>query len=351
VVRPPVALMSDGTTRPWSDFSGDDSSTFAASGLRTLRNAMVEQQTWRHNNPGYTSVLEVVANGHGVGQITTPFAPGDRSRNIVITPTRVTLTAAPDSEDVADFFGWFINGQLVSEDLVTQVTISANTVVEARFYGYVVEDPEFTINFVFYTDSERILEAFEDYGTIVDDLLVVELPVVPGQDREEWENQELLEAILAVGHFYGTEEATGFAFWGWFTDETLEDSERINPDTELRRPALGDQCALEGLLALIEAGDEEVIEDLFGYECRTLDLFAVWSLWGDVNDDDYVDGDDLELLRQFIFYSHLEDFVLNENAANVVVDNNIDSDDLELLRQFLFYNHLEGVNIVLGVKP
>ena len=134
VVAPPVALMADGTTRPWADFSGDDSSTFAASGLRTLRQAMMEQQTWRYNNPSYTSSLEVVANGYGNAVITAPFAPGDRSRNVVVTPTRVTLTATPDGE--VDFIGWYVDGVRVSENAVAQLTITGNTVVEARFEGF-----------------------------------------------------------------------------------------------------------------------------------------------------------------------------------------------------------------------
>jgi hypothetical protein len=109
---------------------------------------MIEQQTWRYENPSYTSELTVVANGDGVAQIVAPFAPGDRTRNVVVTPTRVTLAAIPNTEssDVGPvnirtaegFVGWFIDGEEISTDPVVMVTITEDTQVEARFEGYVL---------------------------------------------------------------------------------------------------------------------------------------------------------------------------------------------------------------------
>jgi len=136
VVAPPVVLMNDGSTRPWAEFAQDDPSTYASSGISTLRHAMIEEQIWREHHPSYTANLVVAANGHGTAWIDAPFAPEEGYQNVVVTPTRVILRAMPDSGEQADFVGWYLGNVRLSEELMLQITIAENTAIEARFEGY-----------------------------------------------------------------------------------------------------------------------------------------------------------------------------------------------------------------------
>jgi len=103
----PLALMADGSTVPWSGFVAEfpDGTTWDAAGLRTLRTAMIAQQEWRGSNPGYTAELTVAATAGGTAEITSPFAPDDRVRNVNVVPQHVLVTATP--ADGYEFLGWF----------------------------------------------------------------------------------------------------------------------------------------------------------------------------------------------------------------------------------------------------
>jgi hypothetical protein len=236
-------------------------------------------------------------------------------------------------------------------------------------------EPEFTVTFFIYNCYEHrpdIQEGFEDYGTGTrilggNEFIVIEVDVTPGESRSQWDDLSLLEDALSIGNIYGVSGTPGHAFWGWFQGSTLTDSGRINDTTGLRRPALGDECEVmvyasqsgnlvrRGIIEDIEtAQDDGDIIALFGSVTGgNLDLFAIWSLWGDVDDDDEVTFADLELLRRYLYYNHLpwENILINHRAARVTVGTLVTFADLELLRRYLYYSHLPWENIILGIAP
>ena len=208
--------------------------------------------------------------------------------------------------------------------------------------------------FKFYTREDSILERLEDYGLEErNGFLMIEVPVTPGTPRYTWENQELLDLALGQSHLYGERGASGFSFWGWFTEETLYESRRIDEASSLRRPLLGDECEVEVILELIEkAMTCATISSLFSSSTDgKINLFGIWSPWGDVNDNGTVDGEDLELFRRYLQYEPLGvEVQMNHRAADVVPDGQLNSTDWELLRQYLQYGPF-GVEVVLGRAP
>jgi hypothetical protein len=62
-------------------------------------------------------------------------------------------------------------------------------------------------------------------------------------------------------------------------------------------------CALDELLQAIAAANNDAAKQaLFGSTTSgNIDLFSVWAVWGDVNDDDIVDWRDLILIGQYIY--------------------------------------------------
>ena len=290
----------------------------------------------------------------------------------VMSGTDVTLYAGNADADNFIFLGWWRGatapavGSNVSEltgvhrDVTREFIKPATTTNYFALWGNdegyigIPNEPPFTVTFHLYTDRDGILNVFGEAAEVGEyGVYAIQIPVIPGEDRQEWPEQELLEEVLAIGNIYGVSDAPGHAFWGWFTGETLTASTRMRGD--LRRPALGDACQLGMLLIAIENADtdatvEAIFEDADG---GNLDLFAVWSLWGDVNDDDEVNLSDVELLRQYVYYSHFPGvyIILNLRAANVIVDGSVNLSDRELLRQYVYYGHFPGVNIVLGRAP
>ena len=170
---------------------------------------------------------------------------------------------------------------------------------------------------------------------------VVVVTVTPGNALD-------LAALAAlnvpVDHIFGAPGAPGWALWGWFDADTLNASGRtrtVGGDT-FRRPALG----AEGFDL------EAVLTYCMFDEDGNLNLFAIWSLWGDVNDDDVVDQHDLNALIAFVALQGVATVLINQVAANVVVDGAVCQLDQNLLTQYVGLIGVFPVNpIVLGVQP
>jgi len=264
------------------------------------------------------------------------------------------------------FAGWFTAAtDGVEFDMTTAITAPLN------LHAHWTPAPQIT--FHAYTENEGLLAMFEEDGEI-------EVFVRPGEPRNEWPGYAELQVALAVGHIYGASGSPGHAFWGWFDDETLDASgrDRIVDGTTFRRPALGDRCLLEALLVRIEEGDEAAMEELFGAD-NNVDIFAIWSRWGDANDDDEVDGDDITAMEQFIADEVIRrlneeipgldlplpyNVAINERAADVNVSGNVDGDDITMVEQFIadevirrLNEAIPGLNlplpynVVLGRRP
>jgi len=158
----------------------------------------------------------------------------------------------------------------------------------------------------------------------------------------------VLEALgIPMGHIYGELGAPGWALWGWFNNETLATGmARADLDlgrrNGLRRPALGQ----EGF-----DFDAELTAGMFDAE-GNLHLFAIWSLWGDVNDDDSVCQRDQNALTAFIALQGIATVLINQVAANVLVDDVVCQLDQNLLTQYIALTGIFPVNpIVLGERP
>jgi len=153
----------------------------------------------------------------------------------------------------------------------------------------------------------------------------------------------VLEALgIPMSHVLGQPGQPGWALWGWFDADSLDASGRtrtVGSDV-FRRPALGSEGFDFAAQLTYCMFDEE----------GNLDLFVIWSLWGDINDDDQVCQLDLDLLRRYLHLLNVEEVVLgNRVAANVIVDGQICQNDLDLLRRYV---HLLGIEpVVLGVLP
>ena len=212
-------------------------------------------------------------------------------------------------------------------------------------------EANFTLTFHLYTMSPSIRDTFAAYTTYLENgKPTVVAPVVPGTAQATWDG---LAEAMEIGNIYGSANTPGHAFWGWFTVDTLNASGRINATSGLRRPALGDKCSVVDILASIEnATTEDAIVELFGGTSGgNIDLFAVWSLWGDVDDDDEVTTEDVGLLARHLAYSPIGMQIdLNLRAADVIVDSDLNTEDLGLIARYLSFGPI-GMEVILGVAP
>ena len=193
-------------------------------------------------------------------------------------------------------------------------------------------DNSYQLAFHLYTPHVAIIDRFGDNAAPnAQGIYVMYVPVVPGTPRNTWPNQELLTAALDIGHIFSEDGIPGHAFWGWFDNETLDASGRTHADFGLRRPALSDTCAIDQILLQIETLSQAQIVDLFGSN-ETLDVFAIWSRWGDVNDDDRICDIDLVMMADYVLNRPV---VLNISAANVYYDGYVCDLDIILLTRYL----------------
>ena len=175
------------------------------------------------------------------------------------------------------------------------------------------------------------------------------VPVIPGAPRSTWPNQQLLGfAENYISHIYGilrtptSPSVRGYAHWGWFTDSTLNASGRICDNSGLRRPSLADTCALETMLQQVETGNGVFAGG------TTLNMFAVWSLWGDVQDRGSVCFAAYNGMLQHLV--HPGRYPINERAADVDVNGEVNWSDYALLQKYLVFQNIDRGYIVLGVR-
>ena len=192
----------------------------------------------------------------------------------------------------------------------------------------------------------------------------IEIPVDFGQPL----NLAAIEAYLAS-------EETAFAFWGWFTHEglatgipraDLDDYGRRASQSDgvfRRRPAVGEFGfygqfpTAPGSPAINAAGFTRALSfteaqwttlTTQGHVVNgSLDLYAIWSPWGDVDDNDAVNVYDLEALAGFLRFAYPRP-VINMAPADVHRDGVVNVYDLEALAGFLRFAYPRPV---LGARP
>jgi len=154
----------------------------------------------------------------------------------------------------------------------------------------------------------------------------------------------LADLNIPVNHIYGEANAPGWALWGWFDEATLatgidrDDLDAQGMRNGFRRPAVGSQgFELDAVIT------QAMIDDIFDAE-GNLDLFVIWALWGDSDDDDEVTGLDVTLINQWLFdqwrveneLAPQFNVTLNFIAADVDVDGVLTGLDATLINQWLF---------------
>jgi len=155
-------------------------------------------------------------------------------------------------------------------------------------------------------------------------------------------NEVITPEIAAVTHIWGTgtdASERGWAFWGWFTDEALDAEDRLNPETGLRRPTVG----TNGF-----GFNTELHPDMFD-EYNNLDLYAIWAIWGDANDDDRFTHADLILVQSQLLGQAV---TMNTIAANVAsVFNAQGNPNITHASLVLMQSRLLGQAVVFGRQP
>ena len=324
--------------------------------------------------PRDLNVASVPADANVIGKtaIIGEGSPVPAATHTVMSGTAVELYAGNADADNFIFLGWWRGetapavGTNVSKLTGVHTNPTREFIMPAATTNYfalwgndagyigIPNVPPFAVTFHLYTDRDGIANVFGGAAEVGEHgVYAIEIPVTPGEAREEWRSQELLEEVLTIGNIYGTSGTPGHAFWGWFTKETLTASTRMRG--ELRRPALGDTCQLEALLTAIEDADADAeVAAIFGSaDGGNLDLFAIWSLWGDVDDNDVVDLHDVALLRNYVEFDRWMPgtFILNKAAGNVIVDEYIDLHDVALLRNYVEFDRWMPGIFILGLAP
>ncbi|MCL2564066.1 MAG: InlB B-repeat-containing protein [Oscillospiraceae bacterium] len=216
--------------------------------------------------------------------------------------------------DTNDIQWRVLGGELEPFDFNTPITRDTNLIAMWDADGY-----EFQITFHMYDGS--------------DDYEIVE--VIPGTALNL---TTLADRGIPVAHILGTPEAQGWALWGWFSDAQLDPATTGRPlRNGFRRPVVGATGFPIGSVIT-----QTMIDDLFDAN-GNLDLFVIWSLWGDANDDDRVDAADVlqmqrhlhDLLMDLIGQPRTWDVTINQIAANVTVSGTVGAADILRIERHL----------------
>ncbi|MCL2392614.1 MAG: carboxypeptidase regulatory-like domain-containing protein, partial [Oscillospiraceae bacterium] len=121
------------------------------------------------------------------------------------------------------------------------------------------------------------------------------------------------------------EQESGFAFWGWFTEEALDASGRSR--NSYRRPTVGTNG-----FDISRVFTEELF-NTYADADNNINLNAIWVLWGDVNDDDQVNGIDVSLVSQYV--RRFPGISIVEPAAYVSRGPAITGLDVSLISQYV----------------
>ena len=120
------------------------------------------------------------------------------------------------------------------------------------------------------------------------------------------------------------EDDNHMAFWGWFTDEQLNNSGRTRNNH--RRPTVGDEGFNINTILTTELFNSLATNG-------NIDLYAIWVRWGDVNDDGVVNGTDVNLMSHYV--ARFPGVVLVRPAAKVTRGGTITGSDVNLMSHYV----------------
>lgn len=221
------------------------------------------------------------------------------------------------------FRGWYLDSNFTTRLTNTTTMPAANTTLYARWeVGTAVQQ----LTFHAYSGTNAPAP--------------VVIPVVFGEPLNISTSQ-LADIAALVNSYIIPEE---IAFWGWFTNEELNNNGGRPLRRGHRRPyfnSVGFTRTFENFSGPQAWGfNEDTIITTEWFKAHevdgNVDLFAIRSRWGDVNDDDFVCATDVEMLRTYIAFSHLEAIPirLNRSAADVLVDGTLCVEDHTFLWRY-----------------
>jgi len=149
------------------------------------------------------------------------------------------------------------------------------------------------------------------------------MPITPGQPLSPAAVANLTRQVAGEGPH---DRNDGWAFWGWFTDEQLDNSGRTRDGH--RRPTIGD----EGM-DLTKIFTQETFELLANN--GNIDLYAVWVMWGDVNDDGMHCLIDWSILLQYVRQVNPRPQAFVKQAADLNRDGLIGIIDEDMLGKYV----------------
>ena len=251
------------------------------------------------------AVTYTSGDGEGEPHVVSGYLYEDMHTVLDIEDAAFDLFVAPEGYT---FVGWYLAGEAELLQAGDEIEVIGNVTLVA------VWEQVFTLTFNLYNE--------EEWGYIV-------VPVIPG------EAIVLPDEVLEIGHVFSVPGIPGRALWGWF------DAEQLDPDVTdralrdgRRRPVIGDEgWALDEIE--LELGD-------FDAE-NNFDLFAIWSLWGDVNDDGDVCFIDFEILLSYLTNNLPEGVSIIRMTADVNIDGNVCFIDFEILLNYL--TNVPGVEV------
>jgi len=235
------------------------------------------------------------------------------------------------TEQDYQFFGWIRGDVLPSVGDNIDEWLTANPGVVLQSAGHSFEKPATATRYTAIWGNHRIVggpshqATFHFYGTSV---APVTIPVTIGEPIDLTNLHAAMEVLedeydMSIGH----------AFWGWFEDQVLTSSGRVRPDNStsmsagLRRPTVGTNG-----FDLSQVITQELFDEMA--QTATIHFYAIWVLWGDVNDDDEVDPIDVNLLTQYVRGIYPAPAIVRA-AADVMRDGNIDPLDVNILMQYV----------------
>lgn len=304
--------------------AGGSSSTFTMTG-GTIRNNMADRGGGVFVNAtavgaftmtgGSITDNRAVGNGGGIYTIQadhselvseTSFRNLRIGERAVFAGNRATFTSAPPD-----------NANALSHLRFAQAS-SQGHILNNRDINYTASEvPDYQITFHFDADSRG------HAGT------PISVDITPGQALTI---AHLAGRRVPVDHILSTADIPGWALWGWFREAEL---------TEVRQGQNRPTVGAEGF-DLTSVITQDMIDTYF--DNGNLDLFVIWSLWGDADDDGEVTSTDVTLMNQRLHDELLMNLgapphfnnPINLRAANVTVSGTMTSADVTLMNQYLF---------------
>ena len=257
-----------------------------------------------------------------------------------------STVATPIHPDDLEFLGWFTEpgGNGVKLEAGDPITYDGPRIFFAHWESFFLEFRFDGDN----NDRSNLLARPFDY---------IRIPVTPGEPVD-WDSDDG-RYVRAIGNIYTTGSylphpgnvVEGHSFWGWFDDDALDYGQANRGFDTRRRPMVPRCISLPGSPARSELGWDIGATDFIFTEAqfetmgdgKVISFTAIFSLWGDADDNDQVNSADILLMEEWLFDRIMPTPIfsnpINLRAANVTTvgtPGTINSADVLRLEEWLF---------------